>query len=174
MDVAISIPTAGIGGAALKAARAGRFAAAAASRGTVRGMFARGVERLGAMAVSPSRTQRVFAHAVVEGGEGLVSAFPSALTGNLLNEQNWKQGNILANIALGTVLETGLGAVLGAGVGSLGPCRRQPVHASRFCIAAGGGAAGRLPHTENPGADITSSPVCQAALASIDGQQLSA
>jgi len=163
VDVAISIPTAGIGGAALKAARAGRFAAAAASRGTVRGMFARGVERLGAMAVSPSRTQRVFAHAVVEGGEGLVSAFPSALTGNLLNEQNWKQGNILANIALGTVLETGLGAVLGAGVGSLGgirmPHEAGPVPRTGDILAHRGRpeerlAAWRRYQAENPGADM--------------------
>lgn len=163
VDVAVSIPTAGIGGAALKAARAGRFAAAAASRGTVRGLFARGVERLGAMAVGPSRTSRVFAHAVVEGGEGLVSAFPSALTGNVLNEQNWKQGNVLANIALGTVLETGMGAALGAGVGSLGgvpmPHDAGPVPRAGDILAHRGRpeerlAAWRRYQAANPDADM--------------------
>lgn len=103
VDIAASFATAGVGAGLLKAARGGSLAK---------------------MAGSPSRMARMFAHGLAEGAEGVISTLPSALTGNLLNDQNWEQGNPFTNIALGTMVETGIGTVMSAGLGSLGGISR--------------------------------------------------
>jgi hypothetical protein len=76
--------------------------------------------RLATMAASKSMGKRMFAHALAEGAEGLISSVPAAITGNVLNDENWEQGNPFSNILLGTAIETGIGTVMGAGRGSLG------------------------------------------------------
>jgi hypothetical protein len=111
VDVAVSFATAGIGGALLKGARAGRPAAGALMR----------------MGKSSSRLTRMFAHGLAEGAEGMLSSFPTALAGNMLNDQNWERGNALTNILAGTALETTIGTVVSGGVGSLsGISRARP------------------------------------------------
>ncbi len=102
VDAVASYATAGLGGGLLKAARGG--------------MLAR-------MAASSSRMTRFAAHALAEGAEGIVSTLPSALTGNLLNDRNWEHGNPFVNILAGTAMETGMGAVVSAGMGSFGGLR---------------------------------------------------
>lgn len=102
VDAAASYLTAGMGGALLK---------------TARGMP---MGRLAKMAASNKATTRLMANALAEGAEGLVSTLPSALTGNILKEQNWVKGSPLTNILTGTIVETGIGTVLSGGLGSLG------------------------------------------------------
>ncbi|NUQ23494.1 MAG: DUF4157 domain-containing protein [Saprospiraceae bacterium] len=79
--------------------------------------------RLAQMAKSTSMLQRVMASFIAEGGEAMVSSFPSALTGNLLNDQNWEHGNPFSNILLGTVMETGIGTMAGGSLSSFSALR---------------------------------------------------
>ncbi|HTV23605.1 MAG TPA: hypothetical protein VMG12_33175, partial [Polyangiaceae bacterium] len=55
-----------------------------------------------------------------EGAENLAGSVPSALTQNLLDDKNWKQGNPFTNILKGTALQAGVsvGAGLGMGLGT--------------------------------------------------------
>ena len=126
VDALASYATAGVGAGLLKAARGGNLAR---------------------MAASPSRLTRVLAHGIAEGAEGVISSLPAAVTGNLLNDQNWEQGNPFTNIALGTLVETGMGTVMSAGLGSLGGLKNiaQPdVRPTRDILAHRGTPQERL------------------------------
>ncbi|MCX7289003.1 MAG: annexin, partial [Rhodobacterales bacterium] len=112
VDAAAAAATAGVGNALMRVASAsGKKAGGLASTKLA--------ATLAKMAQSSSRTQRMLAHGIAEGVEGAAGALPSALAGNVLNDKNW-DGNPLANIVGGTLMETGFGFALGGGLGSLG------------------------------------------------------
>ncbi len=113
VDAAAAAATAGVGNALLRVAMAQGGKRARGLASTKLAMA------LAKMAQSTSRTQRMLAHGIAEGVEGAAGALPSALAGNMLNDKNW-QGNPLANIVGGTLMETGFGFALGGGLGSLG------------------------------------------------------
>jgi len=102
VDIAASVATAGMGAALL---RAGRLAQMASSR---------------------SQITRFLARSMAEGAEGLVSSFPSSLTGNLLRDENWRGGNAFENIALGTLMETGISTVASGVMGGIMGGHGQP------------------------------------------------
>ena len=161
VDAVVSFYTAGIGDKLLKAGRAGTLA----SKGMLgKGFQAIGGNRLGKMAIGPSRMGRMLAHGVAEGAEGLVSSFPSALTGNLLNDQNWEKGNPFLNITTGTLFETGMGTVISGGMGTLGGIakykpKKPPSRPTGDILAhqpsvKDRAAAWKAFKQENPGADF--------------------
>ena len=110
VDAIAAYATAGIGAGLLKAARGGNLAR---------------------MAASSSRMTRIAAHGLAEGAEGLIGSIPAAITGNVLRDQNWENGNPLTNIMTGIAIETGIGTVVSAGMGSLGGIRRAPTPDAR-------------------------------------------
>ncbi len=112
VDAAAAAATAGVGNALLRVASAGGKKAGGLAATKLAATLAK-------MAQSSSRTQRMLAHGIAEGVEGAAGALPSALAGNMLNDKNW-QGNPLANIVGGTLMETGFGFALGGGLGSIG------------------------------------------------------
>ena len=116
VDAIAAAATFGVGNALLRVATAGggRFATLSGSRAA---------SRLARMAASSSRAKRMLAHGMAEGFEGLASSLPGAVAGNLLNDKNWEQGNPLANIALGTVMQAGMGTLASGGMGALGGIR---------------------------------------------------
>ncbi len=63
------------------------------------------------IAQNPAVIQRLFAEYAAEGAESIVSGIPSALTGNLLNDQNWN-GNVVLNILKGVTQEVGEGLMI--------------------------------------------------------------
>ncbi len=161
VDAVVSFYTAGIGDKLLKAGRAGTLA----SQGLLgKGFKAIGGKQLGKMAIGPSRMGRMLAHGVAEGAEGLVSSFPSALTGNLLNDKNWEKGNAFLNITTGTLMETGMGAVVSGGMGTLGGIakykpKKPPTRPTGDILAhqpslKDRAAAWKAFKQENPGADF--------------------
>ncbi|ARE41813.1 Carbon monoxide oxidation accessory protein CoxG [Rhodovulum sp. P5] len=120
---------------------------------------------LSRMAVASSRTQRMFAHGMSEMVEGVAGSLPSALAGNMLNDRNWEQGNPFTNIIGGTLMETGMGAVVSGGMGSLGgfsmPHVDPPTPRTGDILAHRGTpadrvAAWRAHKAENPDADMRS------------------
>lgn len=115
VDAAAAAATAGVGNALLRVATAGGKKAGALATTKLAATLAK-------MAQSSSRTQRMLAHGIAEGVEGAAGALPSALAGNMLNDRNW-QGNPLANIVGGTLVETGFGFALGGALGSIGGMR---------------------------------------------------
>lgn len=108
VDVAAAYLTAGMGNALLR---------------VVDGMP---MSTLARMAASNRATTRLLAHGLAEGAEGVASSLPAALTGNLLNERNWRQGSPFTNIMTGTMIETGIAAGLSGGLGSLGGLGAPP------------------------------------------------
>ncbi|MCP4898063.1 MAG: hypothetical protein GY906_13915 [bacterium] len=108
VDVAAAALTAGMGNALLR---------------VVDGMP---MSTLARMAASNRATTRLLAHGLAEGAEGVASTLPSALTGNMLNERNWRQGSPFTNIMTGTLIETGIAAGLSGGLGSLGGLGAPP------------------------------------------------
>jgi hypothetical protein len=130
VDAVAAYATAGMGNALLKAVE-----------GAPVGMLAR-------MATSSSRATRMLAHGLAEGAEGFVSTLPSALTGNVLNDDNWRHGNAALNILAGTAFETGIGTVVSGGMGSLGGWTRQvdapPVRETGDVLAHRGTPAERM------------------------------
>jgi hypothetical protein len=113
VDAAAAAATFGVGNALLRVAEEGGGRFARLSGAKIAGALAK-------MAESSSRAQRMLAHGVSQAVEGAAGALPSALAGNMLNDKNWEHGNPLANIVGGTLTETGMGAVMGGGLGSLG------------------------------------------------------
>lgn len=107
VDAVAAYATAGMGSALLKAVE-----------GAPVGTLAR-------MAASGSRASRMVAHGLAEGAEGLVSTLPSALAGNVLNDDNWRHGNAALNILGGTAFETGIGVFASGILGSAGGWTRQ-------------------------------------------------
>ena len=105
VDAAAAYATAGIGAGLLKAARGGNLAR---------------------MAASSSRMTRMAAHGLAEGAEGLIGSLPAAVTGNMLNDQNWEHGNPLTNIMTGVAMEAGIGTVVSAGIGGISGIRQAP------------------------------------------------
>ncbi len=120
VDAAAAYATFGMGNALLRLAtsQGGRMSRLGGTR------LATSLAR---MAGSSSRTQRMMAHGVAEMIEGAAGALPSALTGNMLNDKNWERGNPLTNILGGTLMETGMGGLMGGGMGSLGGFRAPRV-----------------------------------------------
>ena len=158
VDAAAAYATFGMGNALIRAAtsqagRAGRLG------GT------RLAATLSRMALAGSRTQRMLAHGVSELVEGAAGALPSALAGNMLNDKNWEQGNPFTNIVGGTLMETGMSAVISGGMGSLGgismPRVEPPTPRTGDILAHRGTPADRLEawrvhKAENPDADMRS------------------
>lgn len=120
VDAAAAYATFGMGNALLRMAVAGQ-SARVARLGTTR--LAGTLTKL---AGSASRSQRMLAHGMSEAIEGAAGALPSALAGNMLNDKNW-QGNPLTNILGGTLMETGMGALVSGGIGSFGGFRMPHV-----------------------------------------------
>lgn len=156
VDAAASAMTAGVGGGLLKAARAG----APASRLAGFAAKSRLAAGLSKMATSERMAARIFAGAMAEGLEGVASSLPSALAGNMLDEKNWTKGNPLANILQGTAIQTGMGAVVSAGMGGLGGIGKEveapKVRETGDVLAKRGPVADRMPlwkawQAENPG-----------------------
>lgn len=155
VDAVASAMTAGVGGGLLKAARVGGPASKLAGF-AAKSKLAGGLAK---MAASERMAARIFAGAMAEGIEGVVSSLPSALAGNVLDEKNWVHGNPLANIIQGTVVQTGIGAVVSGGLGGLGGIGKNvdlPAKQTGDILAKRGTPAERLPlwkawKTENPG-----------------------
>jgi len=156
VDAVASAMTAGVGGGLLKAARAGAPASRLAGF-AAKSKLAAGLSK---MATSERMAARIFAGAMAEGLEGVASSLPSALAGNMLDEKNWVHGNPLANILAGTAIQTGMGAVVSAGMGGLGGIGKE-VEAPKLretgdVLAKRGPVADRMPlwkawQAENPG-----------------------
>lgn len=120
VDAAAAAATFGVGNALLRVAtsQGGRVSRLGGTR-----MAA----TLSRMATSGSRAQRMMAHGLAEAVEGAAGTLPSALAGNMLNDQNWENGNPFLNIVSGTLMETGMGAGVGGVLGSFGGVGRpQP------------------------------------------------
>ena len=156
VDAAAAAATFGVGNALLRVAssQGGRLSRVGGTR--VAGVLSR-------MATSGSRAQRMIAHGVAEAVEGAAGALPSALAGNVLNDQNWEHGNPLLNIVGGTLTETGMGAAMGGVMGSFGgvgaPHVEAPTPRTGDVLAHRGPPADRLAawkahQAENPGADM--------------------
>lgn len=96
VDVIAAMATVGIGNAAL-----------------------RGIN-IDALLSSKNVSTRLFANFAVEGAEGVISAVPSAITGNVFNDQVWSSANPLMGILQGTVAEIGMSGVMSGGMGSFG------------------------------------------------------
>ena len=75
--------------------------------------------RLAKLANSTKVIPRLFANAVAEGAEGFASSLPGALTGALVDDNNWK-GDPFKNIMGSTLMGVGMGTVLSGGMGMLG------------------------------------------------------
>ena len=75
--------------------------------------------RLGKLSQSGKVIPRLFANAMAEGAEGFASSLPSALTGAMLDDKNWK-GDPFSNIMGGALVGVGMGTVLSGGLGMLG------------------------------------------------------
>lgn len=140
VDIAASVATAGLGAALLRAGR------------------------LAQMATSRSGVNRFLARSLAEGAEGMVSSFPSSLTGNLLRDENWRGGNAFQNIALGTLMETGISTVASGVMGGVmgGGHDRPPAQRPRTgdLLAFRGTPQERLAQwrafrAENPGASMS-------------------
>ncbi len=119
--------------------------------------------RLARMAGSSSRMQRMMAHGIAEMIEGAAGALPSALAGNMLNDKNWEQGNPFTNILGGTLVETGMGGLMGGAMGSFGGFRAPrvdpPTPRTGDILAHRGTPQDRLDawrsfRTENPDANM--------------------
>jgi hypothetical protein len=155
VDAVASAMTAGVGGGLLKAARVGGPASKLAGF-AAKSKLATGLAK---MAASERMAARIFAGAMAEGIEGVVSSLPSALAGNVLDEKNWVKGNPLANILQGTVIQTGIGAVVSGGMGGLGGIGKNvdlPAKQTGDILAKRGTPAERLPlwkawKADNPG-----------------------
>jgi len=156
VDAVASAMTAGVGGGLLKAARAGAPASRLAGL-AAKSKLAAGLSK---MAASERMGARIFAGAMSEGLEGVASSLPSALAGNVLDEKNWLHGNPLANIVQGTVIQTGIGAVVSGGIGGLGGIGKNieapPVRETGDILAKRGPVEDRLPlwktwQVDNPG-----------------------
>ena len=154
VDAVVSAATAGLGGGLLRAARAGaptsKLAAWAAKTRLASG--------LSKMAKSERMVGRVFAGAVSEGIEGLASALPSALAGNVIDERNWAKGDPFSNILQGTVMQAGMAVALSGGLGGLGGIGKHVPDAPKTgdILAKRGDPADRLKawkafQLENPG-----------------------
>jgi hypothetical protein len=59
---------------------------------------------------------KLLAITLAEGAETIVAATPSALASTLLDENTYKEGNILGNVFTNTVKQVGTGAAMGLGV----------------------------------------------------------
>ena len=114
VDVAASMATAGVGGALLRAGRAGQLG------------------RLATMARSASMTRRVIAHGIAEGAEGMVSALPSALAGTLVDERTWREGDLTTNLLAGVGTAAAMGTVMSGTIGAFGGRARPDVHLPRL------------------------------------------
>ena len=156
VDAAAAAATFGVANALLRVAssQGGRLARVGGTR--LAGALSR-------MATSGSRAQRMLAHGVAEAVEGAAGALPSALAGNMLNDQNWEHGNPLLNIVGGTLTETGMGAAMGGVMGSFGgfsaPRVEPPTPRTGDILAHRGTPQDRLDSwrahkAENPDADM--------------------
>lgn len=157
VDAAAAFATAGVGNALLRVAtsQGGRVSRLAGTRLAA---------TLSRMASSGSRAQRMMAHGLAEGVEGAAGALPSALAGNMLNDKNW-DGNPLTNILGGTLMETGMGGLMGGGLGSFSGFRvprvDPPAPRTGDILAHRGTPADRLDawnthRAQNPDADMRS------------------
>jgi hypothetical protein len=156
VDAAAAAATFGVGNALLRVvtSQGGRVARLGSTR------LAASLSR---MAASGSRAQRMLAHGVGEAVEGAAGALPSALAGNMLRDENWEHGNPLLNIVGGTLVETGMGALVGGTLGSLGGVRapriEPPVPRTGDILAQRGTPQDRLDawrshKAANPDADM--------------------
>jgi len=75
--------------------------------------------KLAALSKSGKMLPRLFANAMAEGAEGFASSLPSALTGSMLDDRNWK-GDPFSNIMGSAMVGVGMGTVLSGGMGMLG------------------------------------------------------
>lgn len=128
-DALASALTAGLGGKLLKAGR------------------------LAALSKSGKLLPRLFANAMAEGAEGFASSLPSALTGAVLDDKNWK-GNPAANILGASMIGVGMGTVLSGGMGMLGgiskPASKVAGEASEAAEALADQARKHPPKVETP------------------------
>ncbi|HZH03889.1 MAG TPA: hypothetical protein VEY30_08905, partial [Myxococcaceae bacterium] len=107
VEAIAAVLTAGVGDKLLKAG----FLAKMAGKGMVSRMVARGL---------------------AEAGEGAIQSLPGALTGTLLNDDTYKQGNPVLNILAGAAMGAGPGAVLSGALGSLGGIARPGAKAGKL------------------------------------------
>jgi hypothetical protein len=120
VDAATAGLTAGLGQAMRGAATAAKVAGTGAQAGKATiGPLAK--KAAGSLSKLGNRgtAGKAAAWVLSEGAENLAGSVPSALTQNLLDEKNWKQGNPFTNILKGTALQAGIstGAGLGMGLG---------------------------------------------------------
>lgn len=120
VDAATAGLTAGLGQAMRGAATAAKVAGTGAKAGKATiGPLAK--KAAGSLSKLSNRgtAGKAAAWVLSEGAENLAGSVPSALTQNLLDEKNWKQGNPFTNILKGTALQAGIstGAGLGMGLG---------------------------------------------------------
>ena len=92
--------------------------------------------RLAKLSQSSKVLPRLFANAMAEGAEGFASSLPSALTGAMLDDRNWK-GDPFANIAGSALVGVGMGTVLSGGLGMLGGISKPAAKAAGEAGEAG-------------------------------------
>ena len=105
-----TIPKAGVGRLVAKLGNSSLFKGLNKMDTGLLGRGIKGTGPLARMAASKSIPARVFANVVAEGGESLISAFPSALTGAALDDEVWRGENPFGKVLTNTAIQTGQGA----------------------------------------------------------------
>jgi hypothetical protein len=118
VDAATAGLTAGLGQAMRSASAAAKVAGTGAQAGKAAiGPLAKRAAGSLAKLANRGTAGKAAAWVLSEGAENLVSSVPSALTQNLLDDKNWKQGNPFINILKGTALQAGISTGAGLGMG---------------------------------------------------------
>lgn len=104
IDVALAVPTAGMGTKVLKALQMGTFSQASAS-----------VQR------------RLLAFAITEYSEGALTSLPTGLLGELLNDENFRDGDAIGRILKNLAVNANTSGIMGVGVAGVNKLAIDPI-----------------------------------------------